>query len=149
MTSTRRAVWFSAAIVVCAGAALMARAALLSVRVVDVSASSLWRFLVDPEVRNIPQLAGASLVRFQSQPQEGTSSARDGVAFVPVDPQVAVDGATAYFKALGYSLNSAAAGACDTAHAPHGCTLTLTRDRAEVSIQQRRGVLEITKLNTD
>jgi len=149
MTSTRRAVYFAVAIVVCAGAALIVRAALLSVRVVDVSPSSLRRLVVDPEVRNIPQLATASLVRFQSQPQEGTSSARDGVAFVPVDPQVAIDGATAYFKALGYSLHAAMPDACDTAHASHGCTLTLTRDRAEVSIQQRRGVLEITKLNYD
>jgi len=72
-----------------------------------------------------------------------------GVVFVPVDPRAAVDGATTYFKSKGYLVDAATATACDAARAPPGCTVTLTRGHAEISIQQRQSAVEITKVNFD
>jgi hypothetical protein len=52
-------------------------------------------------------------------------------------------------KGKGYTIDTATAATCKAARAVHGCTLSMIRGHAEISIQQRRGAVEITKFSFD
>jgi hypothetical protein len=72
----------------------------------DISESSLLKYVVDSEIREIPKIINGNNIVYQSRPTNGTARGINSIKFKPENTNAEREKIINYFTKLGYQKNS-------------------------------------------